>query len=467
MGFISAKPRTTSARAITVNLIAGIRSLFLLDMPNRSAALDGLRALAAIWVFNVHVGWMHDLSSVAAAAPWLVPVVTAWRSGDLGVDIFFALSGYLIYQSVRRYQAHEIGHFLQRRYTRLAPAYLFSIILAVAIPAFGLVAGILLATVPALAYYGLNRVPASRRLLTWGLRRYWIFSVAVWPALFVLLFFKPAPAPDLAPQSLLAQVLKLLANISLWPDTFGPTLQVYNIPTWSLSLEFAFYLSMAGLWWIRQKFGKPVWGMWLALAIGAYYLLFVFGAPVLAGYRLRMFDAMRCLAFVVGVLMARLVENRQAWPRWRSVFVRLGAPGLLGLVVLAYFMGTVLGAHKFPSEWPWVNAAYWLLVDVCVFFLLGSALSTGSVVARIFGSAPVRILGAISYSIFLVHHPIQVALQGFFPARGGLAGHWAASLVITLVVAMICYYFLERPYFTTERSLARSIPPQPRQQADG
>jgi peptidoglycan/LPS O-acetylase OafA/YrhL len=248
------------------NLVAAIRALFLLNMPNRSAALDGLRALAAMWVFNVHVGWMHDISPIFAKTRWLFPLVVAWRSGDLGVDIFFALSGYLIYQSVRRYKAQDIGRFMQKRYTRLAPAYLFSIVLAVAVPAFGLVVGIMLSSVCGIFYYVLSRFPAANRILVWGLRRYWVFAVAVWLALGVLalLFSESLFALAQAPQEPLFQTLKVLANVSVWPDTFGPLLGVFNAPTWSLSLEFAFYLTMAGLWWARQKYGLRVWTPWLA-----------------------------------------------------------------------------------------------------------------------------------------------------------------------------------------------------------
>lgn len=439
---------------------AAIKHLFLLDLPNRSAALDGLRALAAMWVFSVHVGWMHDISPIAAKTGWLIPFVTAWRSGDLGVDIFFALSGYLIYRSVRRYDAHTIGRFLQKRYARLAPAYLFSIILALAIPKVGLLGGTTIAILCALAYHVLNRMSASRRILTWGLRRYWIFSVVVWPVFFVMLLsLRPLLAQAQSAQSMLFQALRAMANVSMWPDSFGPLLGVFNVPTWSLSLEFAFYLSMAGLWWARRRWGVRLWGPWLALAIGGYYLVFVFAAPFFAGYRLRLFDAMRCLAFVAGVLMARITENPQQWQRWRSVFAKTGLPGLLGLAILAYYMGTVLGGHKFPPEWPLANASYWLLVDISVFSVLGAALVSGTIIARVFGSIPLRALGAISYSIFLVHYPIQEALQPFFPTRGGLAIHWATSLLITLVIAIVCFYFLERPYFLTTE--------QPRPAADG
>lgn len=452
MGLTVPKRSSPVAAALIRTPIAAIRTIFLLDLPNRTPALDGLRALAALWVFNVHVGWMHDISPIAEKTGWLVPFVVAWRSGDLGVDIFFALSGYLIYRSVRRYRAETMGRFLQKRYTRLAPAYLFSIVLALAIPVFGLGLGISAAAACALIYYALNALPTSRRALKSILRRYWLFSVIVWPILFAaVLLFKPMSALSQSSQGLLYPVLKTIANLSMWPDTFGPLLGVFNVPTWSLSLEFAFYLGMAGLWWGRQKYGWRVWGPWLAIAIGAYYLVFLVGAPYFAGYRLRLFDVMRCLAFVVGVLMARISDDPQVWSRWRVRFPALGVLGLIGLIALAYFMGSVLGAHKFPSQWPFINAIYWLLVDGAVFCVLGAALAPGSVIARVFGSAPVRILGAISYSIFLVHYPIQLALQPLFPAKGGLADHWAASFAITLAVAVICFYFLERPYFTAEQ----------------
>lgn len=69
--------------------------------------LDGIRAIAAMFVFVAHAGWSH-----------IVP-------GGFGVTIFFFLSGYLITTLLRREYEQSgdihLGHFYLRRALRLFP----------------------------------------------------------------------------------------------------------------------------------------------------------------------------------------------------------------------------------------------------------------------------------------------------------------------------------------------------------
>lgn len=82
------------------------------------AAFEGLRAVAALMVFAVHwvaflhgLGW-HTSSSLAYLA----------ATGYLGVEIFFVLSGYLIWSSALG-QRSSTGSFLVRRMVRIFPVY--------------------------------------------------------------------------------------------------------------------------------------------------------------------------------------------------------------------------------------------------------------------------------------------------------------------------------------------------------
>src|SRR5947207_11853801 len=73
-------------------------------------ALDGLRGLAAIYVFLYHVNW------------------TPAAGGFLGVDVFFVLSGFLVtvplIRESREEGAFSVRRFLGRRVLRLVPALL-------------------------------------------------------------------------------------------------------------------------------------------------------------------------------------------------------------------------------------------------------------------------------------------------------------------------------------------------------
>ena len=79
----------------------------------RFASLDGLRCLAVLPVI-----WHH-------ATPWPPPGLLG--RGPLGVDLFFAISGFLIttllLRERRTYGAVAVGRFYARRAVRIFPAY--------------------------------------------------------------------------------------------------------------------------------------------------------------------------------------------------------------------------------------------------------------------------------------------------------------------------------------------------------
>jgi peptidoglycan/LPS O-acetylase OafA/YrhL len=96
--------------------------------------IDGVRALAICWVFGFHLLYFHVgsfTSEVRAlfANPWL-----QWISrGDLGVDLFFVISGFLIgsilFTEIRESTGINLKRFYLRRFVRLTPVYLVAMAL--------------------------------------------------------------------------------------------------------------------------------------------------------------------------------------------------------------------------------------------------------------------------------------------------------------------------------------------------
>jgi peptidoglycan/LPS O-acetylase OafA/YrhL len=85
----------------------------------RSSGLDGLRAFAALLVVAFH---LKTVSGVSFGP--LDPII---RGGDTGVNLFFALSGYLLYRPFVRGHVDLVG-YAAKRSGRILPGYFVALI---------------------------------------------------------------------------------------------------------------------------------------------------------------------------------------------------------------------------------------------------------------------------------------------------------------------------------------------------
>lgn len=100
--------------------------------------VDGLRAISILLVLAIHSFWFMSIFDASAVKFFYSsPAWLNWVfNGELGVDIFFVISGFLISSILmREYQDKKkikLSRFYTRRFMRLMPAYLLAM-------AFGLV----------------------------------------------------------------------------------------------------------------------------------------------------------------------------------------------------------------------------------------------------------------------------------------------------------------------------------------
>lgn len=85
----------------------------------RLDAVDGLRALAALWVVMFHIR--------AFSGATLGPLDIVIRSGSTGVSLFLVLSGFCLYLPLARGTPFTARRFFVRRARRLLPAYYVSL----------------------------------------------------------------------------------------------------------------------------------------------------------------------------------------------------------------------------------------------------------------------------------------------------------------------------------------------------
>ncbi len=133
------------------------------------AALTGIRGVAALWVVVFH---LHDelRGLFPDAYSLLKPVI---KSGFLGVDLFFVLSGFIIahnyYRDVEENGRSSLWPFLVKRFARIYPAYLAGFFLAVAVVGVLRFAGYELSTK--------NSYSMFDALLTVTVLKAWTFSI--------------------------------------------------------------------------------------------------------------------------------------------------------------------------------------------------------------------------------------------------------------------------------------------------
>lgn len=95
--------------------------------PTRFLALDGMRGLAALAVALYH--YQQRIPHLDARLPRALSI--ALQHGNLGVQVFFVLSGFAVARSLSSttMSPSTLGRFLLRRGMRLDPPYLFTVLL--------------------------------------------------------------------------------------------------------------------------------------------------------------------------------------------------------------------------------------------------------------------------------------------------------------------------------------------------
>jgi peptidoglycan/LPS O-acetylase OafA/YrhL len=89
---------------------------------------DGLRDLAALWVVLFHLWRGGHVKALADVLPdWLIHIV--FDSGELGVTVFFVLSGFVMMLTLNKLLvSRQVAvRFVARRLARLIPPYYVAI----------------------------------------------------------------------------------------------------------------------------------------------------------------------------------------------------------------------------------------------------------------------------------------------------------------------------------------------------
>lgn len=348
------------------------------------AGLDGLRGVAVAGVLLFHAGHFDG--------------------GFLGVDLFFALSGYLITGLLLR-EIHNSGtvslvSFWGRRFRRLFPA---------------------LATM----------------LVVTTLTVWWLGAKDMWRS---ALSDGPWVQANLINWHLLAE------SAGYW-DRFGATRVFEHL--WSIAVEEQFYLvwpvvllavvwaarRMDNRWAARGVESRVAVVAALASVVSLVLMLVLYTAP--DSSRVYMGTDTRTFSLMLGALLATAPMSK-AFARFVGRRVVLVQTVLIGLLAVIW-----IAANGQDSHWLFRGGlfAHSLLAALLV---LSCAQAPGSPITRVLSWKPIRGLGAISYSLYLWHWPVFVILS---EDRLGMGG-WARTAVlcaVSIALATASKFLVEDP----------------------
>ena len=225
----------------------------------------------------------------------------------------------------------------------------------------------------------------------------------------------------------------VLANVLLLNGVreFGvvPFLQ----QTWSLFNEIVFYLVFPMLLLLRPL---GIWRVPWGIALAGIALVYI---PFALGWGQALY-----LLFFAGATAARFDDARL------STFARRVPEWV---VVILYLGVTTAIAFKAVSD----HVAIWLYALAGTLLVIRTCYGTGWL-NRLFAWRPMRRIGNVSYSLFLVHtvpifFVVYVVGPAWFTSSGLAAALLGAliALVASLILAGVLFLIAERPYFMAQR----------------
>ena len=343
--------------------------------------LDGIRAIAVIMVLAYHLK------------------LALFKSGFLGVTVFFVLSGYLItgilISEVEEEGTIDLKNFWLRRIRRLVPAVMSMAVVIIFVSAV------------------VNRV-----IFTKGCKDF------------------------------LASVL----GFNNWWQIFNKVsyFEAVGVPSpfthcWSLAIETQFYLIYPLIFLAvyklakgrgngRAKRGLLIAGVTLLLALISVILMAVLFNPQQDASRVYYGTDTRAFSLLFGALLAILWEYRMV-PRRLSASVNM----VLGSVSFAMLLVMTIAINGSSNFWYRGGQFVGTILTVLMVYAVSGRKTW---LSRFLSHPVLKWIGDRSYSIYLWHYPIILLIS-----KGIKASWWITliEIVLSVVLAELSYRFIETP----------------------
>lgn len=350
-------------------MIGWFRDTFELSRGGASGnvrSMEGMRGLAVTAVFFVHYcGLAMPYANKTALANGMNAL---HAMGNLGVDLFFVLSGYLIYAAALK--RPQYGQFMARRIRRIYPTFLTVFLV------------------------------------------YLLLSIAL-------------PHESKIPSGMWNAVAYVAENALLLPGIF-PIEPLVTV-AWSLSYEMLYYLLIPllvmGLGLHRWRRGNRI-VLFLTLALVGVMASLAWGH-------------VRVIMFIGGILLYELRDKR----------IRL--PFVAPTALVAGFASMLLPNGTYELE-----AMHAVILFAMLPLFCSACFSQSSLSSKCLSAWPIRWLGNMSYSYYLLHGlVIKIVLMAMMHVHAP-TGHEAmlvAALLIpaylfTIAASAVLFVIIERPF---------------------
>ena len=343
--------------------------------------LDGIRAIAVIMVLAYHLK------------------LALFKSGFLGVTVFFVLSGYLItgilISEVEEEGTIDLKNFWLRRIRRLVPAVMSMAVVIIFVSAV------------------VNRI-----IFTKGCKDFLASVLGFnnwWQIFNKISYFEAAGVPS--------------------PFTH----------CWSLAIETQFYLiyplNLLGIYKLvksrgegRANRGLLFAGVTLLLALISVILMIVLFDPQQDASRVYYGTDTRAFSLLFGALLAILWEYRMV-PRRLSASVNM----VLGSVSFAVLLVMTIAINGSSNFWYRGGQFFGTILTVLMVYAVSGRKTW---LSRFLSNPVLKWMGDRSYSIYLWHYPIILLIS-----KGIKASWWITliEIVLSVVLAELSYRFIETP----------------------
>lgn len=357
----------------------------------RFPALDGLRAIGALAVLTTHVGFQSGDSLSGPFAGLLSRM-------DIGVAVFFAISGFLLYRP------HVVAWFEEGEPPLLLP-------------------------------YLRNR------------------ALRIVPALWVAVLLAAFLVPNDQPISWLSY-LRHATFTEIYVD--GPTVHGLT-QLWSLATEVAFYLLLPFLARLLTSYERPTrrgvrWRLAVLAGFGLLGPVWMASVTATDNARAGLWLPGYIGWFAVGMGFALWQVARSSGRLGPSALDTLTkVPGTVWGIGIALFLiasTPIAGPYDLSVPTPgqaFVKSLLYTGIAACVVF---PAIMPRPRTVAVLGGKIGHIAGDLSYSVFVYHLIVLSLVQRVFGQQlftGSFAALFWPTLVASIAVAAASYYGLERP----------------------